>query len=191
MILSETGVYYPTRRPEVCLMERATPMDDAVAKKIIEIVRRVVRKHFRGISDEKLEEIIQETIVGVLRALPTLKDPEALPGLVRTIAIRTAIRLLRPWWRRWSVIFLDDEEIERLYPPTLEGEDEDDDFDAEEARRRLDELLEGQDPKKVEVWKGHRLRGHTIKRLAQETGKGEATVKRWIKDIDDHLKRKR
>lgn len=188
MSLSETGTYYPTRRPEVCLMEHRNPMDDETARKIIKIVRNVVRRHFRGVSAEMLEEIIQETMIGVLKALPKLRNPEALPGLVRTIAIRTAIKLLRPWWRRWLPLPLD-EDIERMFPP-LEEDDEDDDFDVEEARRKLDELLEGQDPKKVKVWKDHRLRDHTIKQIAQNEGISEATVKRWIKDIDDHLKRK-
>lgn len=191
MSLSETGAYYPIKRPEVCLMERATPMDDEMARKIIEIVRRVVRKHFRGISDEKLEEIVQDTIEGVLKALPKQRNPEALPGLVRTIAIRAAIKVLRNGWKKWLPVFLSDEEIERAYPPTLAEEDEDDDFDAEEARRKLDELLEGQDPKKVKVWKDRRLRDHSIKQVAQEIGKDESTAKRWIKDIDDHIKRKR
>jgi RNA polymerase sigma factor (sigma-70 family) len=64
---------------------------DALVDELMPYVGRICG----GIALERAEDAAQETLIAVLRALPRLREPAAVRGWVRRIAVREAVRVAR------------------------------------------------------------------------------------------------
>jgi RNA polymerase sigma factor (sigma-70 family) len=69
---------------------------DALVDELMPYVGRICG----GIALERAEDAAQETLIAVLRALPRLREPAAVRGWVRRIAVREAVRVARDARRR-------------------------------------------------------------------------------------------
>ncbi len=81
------------RRSVVPLVRRAQAGDVLARGELIELVTPQVRRWCGPIALDEGADATQETLIVVLRRLPQLRDPQALFGWVRTIAIREAVRI--------------------------------------------------------------------------------------------------
>lgn len=64
--------------------------------------------------DPELDDVLQDTFVRALEALPRLKDPNALGGWMMGVAVRTAKTRLQRRGRRWWLKFLPSDELPEM-----------------------------------------------------------------------------
>ena len=81
------------RRSVAPLVRRAQGGDVLARGELLELLTPQVRRWCGPIALDEGADATQETLIVVLRRLPQLRDPQALFGWVRTIAIREAVRI--------------------------------------------------------------------------------------------------
>ena len=81
------------RRSVAPLVRRAQGGDVLARGELLELLAPQVRRWCGPIALDEGADATQETLIVVLRRLPQLRDPQALFGWVRTIAIREAVRI--------------------------------------------------------------------------------------------------
>jgi len=81
------------RRSVAPLVRRAQAGDVLACGELLELLTPQVRRWCGPIALDEGADATQETLIVVLRRLPQLRDPQALFGWVRTIAVREAVRI--------------------------------------------------------------------------------------------------
>lgn len=79
----------------VGLVRRAQAADAMACSDLLELLIPFVRRWCGPIALEEGADATQETLIVVLRTLHQLRDPAALFGWVRTIAVREAVRVAK------------------------------------------------------------------------------------------------
>jgi RNA polymerase sigma factor (sigma-70 family) len=74
------------------LVQAAQRGDPAAMDELVRALAPYVRRVCGAVALERGDDAVQETFVAVLRNLRSLRDPEALHGWVRRIAVREAVR---------------------------------------------------------------------------------------------------
>lgn len=87
------------------LVHRAQAGDTMARGDLLEVLTPAVRRWCGPIALDDGADAAQETLIVVLRTLNQLRDPAALFGWARTIAVREAIRIANK--RRWSAELTD------------------------------------------------------------------------------------
>jgi len=77
------------------LVRRAQAADTMACSDLLELLIPFVRRWCGPIALEEGADATQETLIVVLRTLHQLRDPPALFGWVRTIAVREAVRIAK------------------------------------------------------------------------------------------------
>jgi len=75
------------------LVRRAQSGDAMACAELLELLTPAVTRWCGPIALDDGADAAQETLIVVLRRLPQLRDPAALFGWVRTIAVREAVRM--------------------------------------------------------------------------------------------------
>jgi len=75
------------------LVHRAQAGDVLACGELLELLTPQVRRWCGPIALDEGADATQETLIAVLRRLHQLRDPQALFGWVRTIAVREAVRI--------------------------------------------------------------------------------------------------
>ncbi len=70
--------------------------DVAAMNRLLSELSPYVGRVCRAIAGDNGEDAMQETLISILRNLPSLREPAALHGWVRRIAVRHAVRLAQP-----------------------------------------------------------------------------------------------
>jgi RNA polymerase sigma-70 factor (ECF subfamily) len=83
----------------------AAAFHDRYARRICGLIYRLI-----GPSSD-LEDVLHDTFVRALEALPKLKDPEALDAWVMGVAVRTARTRLQSRARRWWLRLMPDDSL--------------------------------------------------------------------------------
>jgi RNA polymerase sigma factor (sigma-70 family) len=82
---------------DVAELVRSAQRGDALAmSRLLDALAPYVGRVCGAIALEAGEDAAQETLIAVFRRLRSLKEPDALWGWVRTIAVREAVRVARP-----------------------------------------------------------------------------------------------
>jgi len=82
---------------DVAELVRGAQRGDALAmSQLLDALAPYVGRICGAIALEAGEDAAQETLIAVFRRLRSLKEPDALWGWVRTIAVREAVRIARP-----------------------------------------------------------------------------------------------
>lgn len=81
---------------DVAELVRAAQLGDVLAmSQLLDVLAPYVGRICGAIALDAGEDAAQETLISVFRRLRSLRDPEALHGWVRTIAVREAFRVVR------------------------------------------------------------------------------------------------
>ena len=74
-------------------MRRAQRSDPLALDALVRALSPYVGRVCGAVALEHGDDAMQETFIAVVRGLPSLRDPAALPGWVRRIAVRESIRV--------------------------------------------------------------------------------------------------
>lgn len=77
------------------VIRRAQRGDPLAMSELVDRLTPPVRRWCGPIALDEAADAVQETLIVVLRRLPDLREPAALLGWARTIAVREAVRLAR------------------------------------------------------------------------------------------------
>lgn len=107
-------------------------LHDRYAAMVLRVVTRILG------PDRDLADIHHDVFVRALQSIDDLRDPEALPGWMRSVAVHTAREAIqkRVRRRRW-LVFLSDDSLPEPEPPDRGAHD-----DAREAVRETYSVLE-------------------------------------------------
>lgn len=92
------------------LVRRAQRGDASALEQLIEELAPYVGRICGSIALNSGEDALQEALISVVRHLSSLRDPAAIHGWVRTIAVREAVRIAR----RQQPELVDPTELEQL-----------------------------------------------------------------------------
>jgi RNA polymerase sigma-70 factor (ECF subfamily) len=176
---------YQLRRTDTEIVEGIRNGETAAA-------RALVDKHGRAINarvwrmlgaDPDHEDVVQQVFVAVLKSLPRLKDPDALPDWIGKITINTVRNELRS--RRMRRLFHFTDALPDIPSDQLSPEDH------LVARRGL-AILESLSVEDRILFVMRFMEGAELKQIARHTGHSLATVKRRLaKARDAFLKKAR
>jgi RNA polymerase sigma-70 factor, ECF subfamily len=125
-------------------------------------------------SDADLDDIVQETFVDGLRGLSSVKEPEKVRSFFVTIAVRKVHGRLSLRYRMKAL-------AQSLFGVAPQVSDP----GARAEVHALYDALAKVAPKKRIVWILHRVEGHTLPEVAEQSEISLATVKRWIAEVDE------
>jgi RNA polymerase sigma-70 factor (ECF subfamily) len=119
------------------------------------------------VGPDEADDVVQETFVTVHRSLADLREPDAFPGWLRSVAANAATDRLRRRARR---------PVLHALPPEPPARDAHDDPDAELRARALARLQELPEPyRETLVWR--LVEGLTGPEIAELTGLTEGSVR--------------
>lgn len=145
------------------------------------------RRHARAVAgrvyrllghDAALDDIVQETFVHGLRSLARLEEPAALRGWLLTIAVRRTHRHLAKCYRSREL----SDALRDVQPRVGDAR-------AREEIHALYEALAKLPPKLRVPWVLHRIEGQTLPEVADACEVSLTSVKRFIKQADERLRR--
>jgi RNA polymerase sigma-70 factor (ECF subfamily) len=144
----------------------------ALWDKYATLVRGVLRRTFGPSAD--VEDLVQDTFIGLYRTLPGLRDPDALRSFVVGTALRVArSELRRRRVRRWLSLTptgtLPDAEQTGIADP-----------EARRAVKRLYEVLDKLDDRSRLAYVLRHLEGYELTEVAESLGCSLATTKRAL-----------
>lgn len=160
------------------MVERAQCGDD----KAFMILYRTYSRYVAGVVyrfigyDEEIDDIVQETFVGVAKGIRKLENPEQLRPWIVKIAIRAAHRHLKRRVARQEV---------------MTDYSADGDVGAVTSHERIQEILNILEnlPLKLRIpWMLHRVEEMTIPEVSYVCGRSPATVKRRIAKAEQIIK---
>lgn len=165
---------------EAELIERAKRGDElAYAQLYKRHARRVAAIVYRLLgSDHHLEDIVQETFVIALRQLNGLREPAALGGWLRTIAVRRVQRHLTQRYKQRAI----GDELAMQIPRVRSS-------DASEEIVALYQALAKLPDKLRLPWMLHHIEGETLPAVAAMCETSLTSVKRRIAKAKEHLRR--
>jgi RNA polymerase sigma-70 factor (ECF subfamily) len=146
------------------------------------------RRHARSIAgvvfrllgnSSELDDVMQETMLEILRSLPRLQDPERVRGFMSTIAARIVYRKLRTQTRRREIHEL----LEAVQPSPLDTHERE---RIQGLYRALWQLSEDQ---RV-PWMLTSIEGMTLDEAASACGCSQSTVRRRIAEAQRKLDRR-
>jgi RNA polymerase sigma-70 factor (ECF subfamily) len=156
--------------PDGELARDAQASDRAATKKVLQLVAPGVLASVRsvvGATHPDLEDLVQEALIAVVRALPTFRGESSLLHFAKQIAVRRAIDGLRGTIRERRNRDSLPPVSESTTPPTL----------LERRQRLWRELLAELPPAQAEVLALRAIEGHSIEELAGLTGAPLETVR--------------
>jgi RNA polymerase sigma-70 factor (ECF subfamily) len=153
---------------------------EAVWERYAPLVRRILARAVG--PGAGIEDLVQDCFLRLYRKLPELREANALPAFVVTIATRVVQTELRArWLRRWL----------GLSPSGVlpETGDAGPDLEAREALARFYRLLDALGPRQRTVFVLRHIEGLELTEVAAATGVSLATVKRWLPRITARIQR--
>lgn len=170
----------PSREDLAELVEGASAGDQAAFGRLYRMHADYVKRVVKGIlSSADAEDVVQETFVAAFQGLDGLADKAALRGWLRTIAVRSSMKMLRKRYAR----------REELCGMSLREEPKTD--SAQEAfALELYGALRELPSELRQPWVSMRIEGMTFANVAQEFSLSESTVKRRIRHADERLRRR-
>lgn len=148
---------------------RRRPTPEQVVHDHSEDVLRLLRRMFGPSAD--VDDVFQAVFVEVIRSLPAFKGKAKLRTWIHRIALNVAYQEMRMRYREREVRSTDD--LDTLPLLDVEGERS---FERAEQRRMLYAGLEELSPKKRLAVILHDIEGHTLKEIAEMTGRPLQTV---------------
>jgi RNA polymerase sigma-70 factor, ECF subfamily len=142
-------------------------------KMVFAVCHRILRRHAEAL------DATQETYLRAFKRLPDLKDPAALPGWLRRIAITTARNVARK--RRFA--FIDPADV-----PDIPAFDESETNWSDSQRHALAHALLQLDPEDRQICDRHYHGGWSIARLAAAADTSEPAMRKRLQRIRDHLR---
>jgi len=136
-------------------------------------VERILRRVLGGDRYGELADLVQDAFVQALASLGHLRDAEALPAWMETIATRTAFRAIRARKARSFLLFW---EPSRVPEPSASGVDP----DVVEAHRRTYALLERMPTDERVIFALRYIDGMELERIAAIREVSLATLKRRL-----------
>lgn len=141
-----------------------------------DFVTRVVR---RILSSSDAEDVVQDTFVAAFQGIDGLSDKAALRGWLRTIAVRSSMKVIRRRYSRleepWSCALLEEPRTDSVQEAF-----------AQELKVALQEL-----PADMrQLWVSMRIEGFTFVNIAKKFSVSQSTVKRRIREADERLGRR-
>jgi RNA polymerase sigma-70 factor, ECF subfamily len=100
--------------PLVALAEAAARGDAAATRSLLKAVGPAVLGVARAVlgrADRDLEDVVQDSLVGVMKALPTFRGESSFVHFARSVALRRALDQRRSRARRGVTLELDDEAL--------------------------------------------------------------------------------
>lgn len=156
--------------PEQALAQAARSNDRAATKQVLALVAPGVLASVRSVvgpSHPDLEDLVQEALIAVVRALPSFRGDSSLVHFAKQIAVRRAIDGLRGTIRERKRRDSLPPVCESTTPPTL----------LERRQRLWRELLAELPPAQAEVLALRAIDGYSIEELAELTGAPLETVR--------------
>lgn len=156
------------------LAEAARAGDPAATRRLLEaighplggVVRAVLGREHRDVED-----VLQEALVGVVRALPSFRYESSVLHFARSIALRKAIGHRRAVARKGPAAPLDEEEM------PAESQSPSADALARRRREAFRALLEELRPEQAEAFAQRVLFGYSVEEIALQTNAPVDTVK--------------
>ncbi|MBO0849984.1 MAG: RNA polymerase sigma factor, partial [Pseudonocardia sp.] len=113
--LRRVPAYFPHVDPEIVA---AAQRGDALAlDRLLDELAPYVRRLCARISPAAADDATQEALLAIFQGLPSLRVPEAIMTWVRSVTVRTAIRLAR----RHDLEVAEEEALAGRYASPLEG----------------------------------------------------------------------
>lgn len=147
------------------------------------------RRHARAVAgrvyrllghDAALDDIVQDTFVHGLRSLDRLEDPSAVRSWLLTIAVRRVHRHLAKQYKHRAL----SDALREVHPRVGDARARDEVHALYEALTRLA-------PKLRVPWVLHRIEGQTLPEVAAACDVSLTSVKRFIRQADERLRRYR
>ncbi len=135
-------------------------------------------------SEEDLEDIVQETYAEALKSWSSLKDRQAAPAWVLTIARRQLARYIQKKTGREWLSLDENRDVEDAEEHTLE----------EKVDRHLlceaviDKIRQVNPPEKRNAIRQFYLEGSSLKEIAQSSGKKVSTLTTWLGRFRETIK---
>lgn len=153
---------------------------DAVAPAMLGVVRAVL-----GSSDRDVEDVLQDSLVGLVQGLSSFRGDSSFVHFARSIALRRSLDQRRKRARRRPEVALDadaspeDDDRFRISESELRSSERSPVASALAARRRdaFRALLEELRPEQAEAFAERFLLGHSMQEIARQTGVPLDTVK--------------
>jgi RNA polymerase sigma-70 factor (ECF subfamily) len=143
------------------------------------LVRGILRRTLGPSAD--VEDLVQDTFIGLYRTLPGLRDPDALRSFVVGTALRVArSELRRKRVRRWLAMTPTGELPESAQQGATDPE-------ARRAVKRLYEILDKLDDRSRLAYVLRHLEGHELTEVAEELGCSLATAKRALAKAQERV----
>ena len=142
-------------------------------ERYVDLVERTLRRILGREVHADLADLIQECFLEALGSLSRLRDPAALPGWLRTIAVHIACKTIRSRRARAWLLFWDRDELPEVEVPGVDPEHAD-------AYRRTYMLLErlGADERAAFVLRY--IEGLELRETAEACRVSLATIKRRL-----------
>jgi RNA polymerase sigma factor (sigma-70 family) len=171
---AHTGADAGARDPLAALARAAAAGDAAAARALCEALApallRVIRI-LRGPTHPDVEDLLQDSLLGVLHALPSFRYESSVLWFARRVATQRTLEVRR----RRQVLTRALDEVERLPAPEVPMPSEL--LDAERVRNGLRALLDELPPAQAETVALQVVLGHSIEETAALTGVPLNTVR--------------
>ncbi len=162
----------PPHGDDAALTRRAAAGDERAQRQLVERLLPRVRStvHYLAGGHRDADDLVQNSLVGVLRAAGGYRGDASLERWADRIAVRTALRGLRQRRKRDQLVSLTDQLPE--HARRTEG-----DLQRRALRKRLAQLLERLSPDRRAVVVLHWVRGYTIPEIAELLDTSPHTVR--------------
>jgi len=172
----------------IALSSRAASGDDGAARQLLQAVAPAMQRAVAGVLGPlhaELDDVVQESMIGFLRALSAFRGECHPAGYAARIALHTALRARR----RAKLERARADEMARLSPPS-EGTLPAEDAEAERRRNVLRGLLEDLPPEQAESLALRIVLGWSLEEVALATGAPVNTVRSRVRLAKEALRRR-